>query len=103
MITKEIVMACRDGGDELMVEHLRAEQRKLNDRLNLVESVLCSIFTRVERGGGYVCDIVMDVWTPGCGFQLNEVEGWWKEHKAKDAIRRKREAEEAKKKAEESK
>lgn len=95
-------MPCRDWND---IDREREEEifrtRRMKNRLNLVESVLCAIFTRVEKSGGFVSDIVMDVWTPEAGFQLNEVENWWKEHKAEDVARREREAATARKKAEE--
>lgn len=92
-------MPCYDGT-------YREEQRKqTEERINFLEASLCSTLTAIEKIQNHLNNFYSEYNTVKCnlldwidyeeaGIKEKDLKNWWKEHKAKDIARRKKEAEE---------
>lgn len=81
---------------------LHNDIKKLKDEKNNLESALCATLTYIETiDNGSLNDfVIMTDWEES-GITSNQVESWWKEHKEKDLLRKKREAEKLQRKQQE--
>jgi arsenate reductase-like glutaredoxin family protein len=80
-------MPCRDDGPSRAEEEASAARRDLRQR----DAMLCGVLAVLEQRG--IANMVIEqVDYQEAGISVQDLHGWWKQHKAEDEARRAREA-----------
>ena len=81
-------MPCYDPGARSAHEY--AEIKKLEDELDKVEAMLCAIIDVLHKHK-VIGPIVEEINAKEAGITANDIAIWWRDHKLKDAMRKRKE------------
>jgi len=84
------MMPCYDPGASSQAHY--EEVKKLRDDLNKVEAMLCAIIDVLHKHK-IIGPIVEEINAKEAGITANDIAIWWRDHKVKDAMRKRKEEE----------
>lgn len=85
-------MPCYDHRDRYDWNDHERDMKPIVDKLNKVEAMLCAIIDVLHKNQ-MIIPVVEEINAEEAGVTANDIAIWWRHHKVKDAVRKRKEDE----------